>query len=207
MEKLLEQAYDYQKNGKYKDSTEQFLKLRENKECYEIATMEIAKNYKMANNPIKAIDYFAELVNYNNENQEAVKELSQTACLSKNYEKAEKTLKEIFDKTNKNIFLIELIKIYFDKNDIEQVEKYILESENIDKENLELKILKAKLKKNQGYLTKAIEIFKQLLNQMENKEDVYIELADIYSLKGEYKESIEYFEKVADKKNYKRKLF
>ena len=156
MEKLLEQAYDYQKNGKYKDSTEQFLKLRENKECYEIATMEIAKNYKMANNPIKAIDYFAELVNYNNENQEAVKELSQTACLSKNYEKAEKTLKEIFDKTNKNIFLIELIKIYFDKNDIEQVEKYILESENIDKENLEFKILKAKLKKNQGYLTKAI---------------------------------------------------
>jgi len=203
MEKLLEQAYDYQKNGKYKDSTEQFLKLRENKECYEIATMEIAKNYKMANNPIKAIDYFAELVNYNNENQEAVKELSQTACLSKNYEKAEKTLKEIFDKTNKNIFLIELIKIYFDKNDIEQVEKYILESENIDKENLELKILKAKLKKNQGYLTKAIEIFKQLLNQMENKEDVYIELADIYSLKGEYKESIEYFEKVADKKKDK----
>ena len=203
MEKLLEQAYDYQKNGKYKDSTEQFLKLRENKECYEIATMEIAKNYKMANNPIKAIDYFAELVNYNNENQEAVKELSQTACLSKNYEKAENILREIFNKTNKNKFLIELIKIYFDKKDIEQVEKYISMSEKIDKENLELKVLKAKLKKNQGYLTKSIEIFEQLLNKMDNKEDIYIELADICSLKGEYKKAIEYFEKVADKKKDK----
>ena len=203
MKKLLEQAYNFQKKGQYKESVELFLKLRENKEYYEIATMEIAKSYKMSNNPIKAIEYFADLLNNNNNNQEAVKELSQTACLSKNYEKAENTLKEIFNKTNKTIFLIELIKICFDKNDIEQVEKYILESENIDKENLEVKMLKAKLKKNQGYLTKAIEIFKQLLTQMDNKEDIYIELADIYSLKGEYKESIEYFEKVADKKKDK----
>lgn len=203
MEKLLEQAYDYQKNGQYKEAIDLFYKIRENKEYYEIATMEIAKSYKMSNNPIKAIEYFADLVNYNNNNQEAVKELSQTSCLSKNYETAEKTLKEIFDKTNKNIFLIELIKIYFDKNDIEQVEKYILESENIDKENLELKMLKAKLKKNQGYLTKSIEIFEQLLNKMDNKEDIYIELADICSLKGDYKKAIEYFEKVADKKKDK----
>lgn len=203
MGNLLEQAYNYQKNGQYNEAIDLFYKIREYKKYYEIATMEIAKSYKMSNNPIKAIEYFIELVNYNNNNQEAIKELSETACLSKNYEKVENTLKEIFNKTNKNIFLIELIKIYFDKNDIEQVEKYVSMSENIDKENLELKILKAKLKKNQGYLTKSIEIFEQLLKKMDNKEDIYIELADIFSLKGEYEKAIEYFEKVADKKQDK----
>lgn len=203
MENLLEQAYNYQKNGQYKESIELFCKIREHKGYYEIATMEIAKSYKMSNDTTKAIEYFADLVNYNSSNQEAIKELSQTACLSKNYEKAESILKENFNKTNDNIFLLELIKIYFDKNDIEQVEKYIPMSENIDKENLELKILKAKLKKNQGYLTKAIEIFEQLLNKMDNNDDIYIELANICSLKGEYKKAIEYFEKVADNKQDK----
>ena len=203
MENLLQQAYNYQKNCRYEQAIELFFKIRENKEYYEKATMEIAKSYKMSNNPIKAIDYFIELLNCNNNNQEAIKELSQTACLSKNYEKAEETLKDLFNKTNKNMFLLELIKIYFDKNDINQAEKYILMSENTDKENLELKILKARLKKNQGYLTKAIEILQQLLALLSNKEDIYIELADIYSLKGEYKQAIEYFEKVADKKQDK----
>ncbi len=203
MENLLQQAYNYQKNCQYEQAIELFFKIRENKDYYEKATMEIAKSYKMSNNPIKAIDYFIELLNCNNNNQEAIKELSQTACLSKNYEKAEETLKELFNKTNKNMFLLELIKIYFDKKDINQAEKYILMSENTDKENLELKILKARLKKNQGYLTKAIEILQQLLALLTNKEDIYIELADIYSLKGEYKQAIEYFEKVADKKQDK----
>lgn len=203
MENLLEQAYDYQKNCQYEKSIDLFLKIRENKDYYEKATMEIAKNYKMSNNPSNAIDYFVELLNYNNNNQEAIKELSQTACLSGNYEKAETTLKDLFNKTNKNLFVIELIKIYFDKNDVEQAEKYISMSESIDKDNLELKILKARLKKNQGYLTKSIEILQQLLNLLDNKDDVYIELADIYSLKGEYEKAIEYFEKVADKKQDK----
>ncbi len=203
MENLLEQAYYYQKTCQYDKSIDLFLKIRQNKNYYEKATMEIAKCYKMSNNPLKAIDYFIELLNYNNNNEEAIKELSQTSCLSKNYNKAENIFKELFDKTKQNIFLIELIKIYFDKNDIEQAEKYILMSEKIDKDNLELKILKAKLKKNQGYLTNAIEIFKQLLNKLDNKEDVYIELADIYSLKGEYLKAIEYFEKVADKRKDK----
>ena len=135
MENLLEQAYDYQKSSQYDKSIELFLKIRENNNYYEKATMEIAKSYKMSNNPLKAIDYFIELVNYNNNNQEAIKELSQTACLSKNYEKAEEILKGLFEKTNKNIFLLELIRISFDKNDIEQAEKYILMSESIDKEN------------------------------------------------------------------------
>ncbi len=123
VENLLEQAYNCQKNGQYEKSIELFLKIGENKIYYEKAIMEIAKNYKMSNNPVKAIDYFIELVKYNNNNQEAIKELSQTACLSKNYDKAEQTLKELFDKTKQNIFLIELIKIFFDKNDIEQAEK------------------------------------------------------------------------------------
>ena len=203
MENLLEQAYDYQKNCQYDKSIDLFLKIRENNSYYEKATMEVAKSYKMSNNPLKAIDYFIELVNYNNNNQEAIKELSQTACLSKNYEKAEKTLKGLFNKTNKNIFLLELIRISFDKNDIEQAEKYILMSESIDKENVELKILNARLKKNQGYLTKSIEILQQLLNLCDNKDDIFVELADIYSLKGEYEKAIEYFEKVADKKRDK----
>ena len=203
MEKLLEQAYDYQKKCQYDKSIDLFLKIRENKDYYEKATMEIAKSYKMSNNPLNAIDYFAELLNYNNNNQEAIKELSQTACLSRNYEKAENTLKDLFNRTNKNLFIIELIKIYFDKNEVEQAEKYISISENIDKDNLELKILKARLKKNQGYLTKSIEILQQLLNLLDNKDDVYIELADIYSLKGEYEKAIKYFEKVADKKRDK----
>lgn len=203
MENLLEQAYNYQRNCQYADSINLFFKIRENKDYYEKATMEIAKSYKMSNNPVKAIEYFRELINYNNNNSEAIKELSQTACLSKNYEKVEKILNELFNKTNKNIFLIELIKIYFDKNDIEKAEKYISLSENIDRENLELKILKAKLKKNQGYLTKSIEILQQLLEIVDNKDDIYVELADIYSLKGEYERSIEYFEKVTDKKRDK----
>lgn len=203
MENLLEQAYNYQRNCQYADSINLFFKIRESKDYYEKATMEIAKSYKMSNNPVKAIEYFSELINYNNNNSEAIKELSQTACLSKNYEKVEKILNELFNKTNKNIFLIELIKIYFDKNDIEKAEKYISLSENIDRENLELKILKAKLKKNQGYLTKSIEILQQLLEIVDNKDDIYVELADIYSLKGEYERSIEYFEKVTDKKRDK----
>ena len=106
MENLLQQAYNYQKNCRYEQAIELFFKIRENKEYYEKATMEIAKSYKMSNNPIKAIDYFIELLNCNNNNQEAIKELSQTACLSKNYEKAEKILKEIFNKTKQNIYLI-----------------------------------------------------------------------------------------------------
>ena len=203
MENLLEQAYNYQKKGQYDESIGLFLEIRETKTYYEKATMEIAKSYKMSNNPIKAIEYFIELLNYNNTNQEAIKELSQTACLSKNYEKAEETLKKLFNETNQFILLIELIKIYFDKNDIAQAEKYILISENIEKENLELKILKARLKKNQGYLTKSIEILQQLLKLLDNKDDIYVELADIYSLKGEYEKAIEYFEKVADKKQDK----
>ena len=203
MENLLEEAYNYQRNCQYNESINLFLKIRENKDYYEKATMEIAKSYKMANNPIKAITYFIELVNYNNDNQEAIKELSQTACLSKQYEKAESILKELFDKTNRNIFLIELIKIYFDKNDIEKAEKYISMSEDIDKGNLELMLLKARLRKSQGYLTKSIEILNKLLARIDNEEDVYMELADIYSLKGEYEKAIEYFEKIADKKQDK----
>ena len=88
MEKLIEQAYNYQKKCQYEESIKLFLKIRESKEYYEKATMEIAKSYKMSNNPVKAIEYFIDLINYNNNNQEAIKELSQTACLSKNYEKA-----------------------------------------------------------------------------------------------------------------------
>jgi MoaA/NifB/PqqE/SkfB family radical SAM enzyme len=202
MNELFEKAYQYQNNKQYDKAVELFLQLKENKQYYEIATLEIAKSYKMANNPIKAIDYFIELVNYNN-NEEAIKELSQTACLSKNYEKAESTLKENFNKTNKNIFVIELIKIYFDKNDVEYVKKYIDISESLDRDNLELRLLKAKFQKSQGYLTKASETFNKLLKLSDNKYDIYLELADIYMLKGEYEKSVEYFEQVADKKNDK----
>ena len=129
--------------------------------------------------------------------------MSQTACLSKNYEKAENTLKENFNKTNKNIFVIELIKIYFDKNDAEYVKKYIDISENLDRDNLELRFLKAKFQKSQGYLTKASETFNTLLKLSDNKYDIYLELADIYMLKGEYEKAIEYFNKVVEKKQDK----
>ena len=202
MDKLLEKAYQYQNNKQYSKAIELFLKLKENKQYYEIANLEIAKSYKMANSPVEAIDYFIEVINYNN-NEEAIKELAQTACLSKNYDKAESLLKDLFNKTNKNIFVIELIKIFFDKNDIVNVKKYIDISESLDKDNLEIQYLKAKFQKVQGYLIKSAEIFNKLLKLSDNKEEIYLELADIYMLKGEYEKSVEYFEKVAEKKNDK----
>ena len=156
----------------------------------------------MANSPVEAIDYFIEVINYNN-NEEAIKELAQTACLSKNYDKAESLLKDLFNKTNKSIFVIELIRIYFDKNDIANVKKYIDISESLDKDNLEIQFLKARFQKAQGYLIKSAEIFNKLLKLSDNKEEIYLELADIYMLKGEYEKSVEYFEKVAEKKKDK----
>ena len=202
MDKLLEKAYQYQNNKQYSKAIELFLKLKENKQYYEIANLEIAKSYKMANSPVEAIDYFIEVINYNN-NEEAIKELAQTACLSKNYDKAESLLKDLFNKTNKSIFVIELIRIYFDKNDIANVKKYIDISESLDKDNLEIQFLKARFQKAQGYLIKSAEIFNKLLKLSDNKEEIYLELADIYMLKGEYEKSVEYFEKVAEKKNDK----
>ena len=62
MNELLEKAYQYQNNKQYSKSIELFLQSKRNKLYYEIATLEIAKSYKMANNPMKAIDYFIELV-------------------------------------------------------------------------------------------------------------------------------------------------
>ena len=202
MDKLLEKAYQYQNNKQYSKAIELFLKLKENKQYYEIANLEIAKSYKMANSPVEAIDYFIEVINYNN-NEEAIKELAQTACLSKNYDKAESLLKDLFNKTNKSIFVIELIRIYFDKNDIANVKKYIDISESLDKDNLEIQFLKARFQKAQGYLIKSAEIFNKLLKLSDNKEEIYLELADIYMLKGKYEKSVEYFEKVAEKKNDK----
>ncbi len=61
MNELLEKAYQYQNNEQYNKAVELFLQLKENEQYYEIATLETAKSYKMANNPIKAIDYFIEL--------------------------------------------------------------------------------------------------------------------------------------------------
>jgi len=188
MKKLLEQAYSYQKNGQYKESIAQFLKLRGNKEYYEIATMEIAKNYKMANDPIKAIDYFTELVNYNNENQEAVKELSQTACLSKNYEKAENTLKDLFNKTNKNLFLIELLKIYFDKGSFDKIEE--IKNNNQLQDNT-IKDFLEKLKKHSN--DKNIEFYDKQIEQ--NKKDylLYLERAKLERNLGKYEQALNDF--------------
>ncbi|MDD3923340.1 MAG: radical SAM protein, partial [Endomicrobiaceae bacterium] len=73
----------------------------------------------------------------------------------------------------------------------------------IDSENTEIKLLQAKLKRSQGYLTKSIEIFNELLNVVDDKEDIYIELAEIYFLKGEYIKAIDYFEKIAGNKKDK----
>ena len=203
MQKILNQAYQYQNTGQYEKAIELFEKLKQHKEYYEISIFEIAKSYKMQNNPVKAIEYFIELINFNNSYKEAIKELSQTACLSKNYEQAENLLKSLADKTNDIIFYIELIKIFFDKNDIQMAEMYIQKINNIDSENTEIKLLQAKLKRSQGYLTKSIEIFNELLNVVDDKEDIYIELAEIYFLKGEYIKAIDYFEKIAGNKKDK----
>ena len=188
MKELLERAYNYQKNGQYKESIELFLKLRENKEYYEISTMEIAKNYKMANDPIKAIDYFAELVNYNCENQEAVKELSQTACLSKNYEKAEKTLKELFDKTKRNLFAIELIKLYFNKGCLYKIEELINDNKLKD---TELKDILEQMKNNCD--NKNIEFYDKQIER--NKKDylLYLERAKIEKNLGKYEQALNDF--------------
>lgn len=203
MQEILNQAYKYQNTGQYEEAIALFEKLKQHKEYYEIAIFEIAKSYKMQNNPVKAIEYFIELINSNNNYKEAIKELSQTACLSKNYEQAENLLKSLADKTNDIVFYIELIKIFFDKNDIQAAELYIQKTNNIDSENTEIKLLQAKLKRSQGYLTKSIEIFNDLLNVVDDKEDIYIELAEIYFLKGEYIKAIDYFEKIAGKKKDK----
>ncbi|MDD2523815.1 MAG: tetratricopeptide repeat protein, partial [Endomicrobiaceae bacterium] len=203
MQKILNQAYQYQNTGQYEKAIELFEKLKQHKEYYEISIFEIAKSYKMQNNPVKAIEYFIELIKFNNNYKDAIKELSQTACLSKNYEQAENLLKSLADKTNDIIFYIELIKIFFDKNDIQMAEMYIQKINNIDSENTEIKLLQAKLKRSQGYLTKSIEIFNELLNVVDDKEDIYIELAEIYFLKGEYIKAIDYFEKIAGNKKDK----
>ena len=50
-------------------------------------------------------------------------------------EKAEEILKEFFNKTKQNVFLIELIKIYFDKGCLHEIEKIM----NDKKENKVLK--------------------------------------------------------------------
>lgn len=203
MEELLRQAYDYQNKREYEKAIELFEQLKENAAYHEISVFEIGKSYKMSNNASKAIDYFVEVVKHNEKHTEAVRELSQTACLSNNYDKAWLLLDEMFIKTKSIIFCIELIKMAFSKNDITRAEELIKKADENDGSNLEVKMLKAKLKRSQGYLTKAIEIFNGLSNIDEYKEDIYTELAEIYFLKGEYHKAIDYFEKIADKKNDK----
>ena len=188
MEKLLEQAYNYQKKGQYEKSIRLFLKLRENKEYYEKSIMEIAKCYKMANEPIKAIDYFAELLKYNSENQEAIKELSQTACLSKNYVKAENVLKELFSKTKQNIFLIELIKIYFDKGDLNEIENII------DNNKSEHKILKDILDELKDINSdKDIDFYNKEIEQHKDDYLLYLERAKLKKEIGKYEQALEDF--------------
>ena len=184
MKNLLEQAYNSQKNGHYKESTELFLKIREHKDYYEIATLEIAKNYKMSNNPTKAIDYFIELLNYNNNNKEAIKELSQTACLSKNYKKAEEILKELFNKTKQNVFLIELIKIYFDKGCLHEIEKIM----NDKKENKVLKDILDALKNNDS--DKNIDFYNKKIEQKKDDYLLYLERAKLERNLGKYEQAL-----------------
>ncbi|MDD5021108.1 MAG: radical SAM protein [Endomicrobiaceae bacterium] len=203
MENVLAQAYQLQNNKQFNESTEKFKKLLDDKQYYPIAIFEIGKNYKMSNNPIAAIDCFAELVNYDNHNGQAITELSQTACLSKNYDKAEILLKNLIEKTNNEICFIEYINILFSKNDIKTADEYIQRAVSLNKGSVEIKFLEAKLYRNKQYLTKAIDIYNDILGKTNDKENVYIELAEIYFLKGQYKEAIEYFERAADKKNDK----
>jgi len=203
MEELLKQAYDYQNKKEYDKAIELFKQLEQNAAYREIAVFETGKSYKMSNNSSKAIDCFIEVVAHNNEHIEAIKELSQTACLSNNYDKAWQLLDELFNKTNKIIFCIELIKMSFCKNDITRAEDLIKKADAADSGNTEVQLLKAKLKRSQGYLTKAIEIFNGLADIEEYREDIYMELAEIYFLKGDYQKAIDFFEKIADKKNEK----
>lgn len=154
----------------------------------------------MANNPVRAIDYFIELVNYDNTHEQAVTELSQTACLSKNYDKAETVLKNLIEKTNNKRYFIEYINILFAKNDIEKANEYIQRAIKLDNDSTEIKFLQAKLYRNNQYLTKAINIYNDILDETNDKESVYIELAEIYFLKGQYKDAIKYFEKASEKK-------
>ncbi len=203
MENILEQAYKLQNNKQFNESTELFQKLLEDKKYYPVAVFEIGKNYKMANNPVRAIDYFIELVNYDNTHEQAITELSQTACLSKNYDKAETVLKNLIEKTNNKRYFIEYINILFAKNDIEKANEYIQRAIKLDNDSIEIKFLQAKLYRNNQYLTKAINIYNDILDETNDKESVYIELAEIYFLKGQYKDAIKYFEKASEKKNDK----
>jgi len=203
MKNILEQAYQLQYNKHFQESTEMFKKVLVNKDYYPIAIFEIGKNYKMANNPLKAIDCFAELINYDNTNENAVKELAQTACLSKNYDKAESVLKNLITKTNNERYLIEYINILFSKNDIQSADVFIQKALNLNKNSIEIKFLQAKLYRNNQYFTKAIKIYNDILEKTDDKESIYIELAEIYFLKGQYEEAIKYFEMAADKKKDK----
>lgn len=203
MENILEQAYQLQNNKQFSESTEMFEKLLDDKKYYPIAVFEIGKNYKMSNNPVRAIDYFIELVNYDNTHEQAVSELSQTACLSKNYDKAEAVLKNLIEKTNNQKYFIEYINILFSKNDIEQANEYIQRAIKLNDDSTEIKFLQAKLYRNNQYLTKAINIYNDILDKTNDKESVYTELAEIYFLKGQYEDAIKYFEKASEKKNDK----
>jgi len=203
MDTLLNQAYEYQNKKEYEKSIQLFEELKKNPDYYETALFEIGKSYKMSNVPVKAIDCFIELVKHNNQRYDAVKELSHTACLSNNYDKAEQLLNELAAKTGKAVFYIELIKIAFSKNDLEQASVLIDKAGLSDISALELRLFKAKLNRARGYLTKAIEIFNTLLDIDEYREDVYAELAEIYFLKGEYIKAIDCFEKIAENKKDK----
>ncbi|MDD3064909.1 MAG: tetratricopeptide repeat protein [Endomicrobiaceae bacterium] len=203
MENILEQAYKLQNNKQFSESTELFQKLLEDKKYYPVVIFEIAKNYKMSNNPIKAIDYFAELINYDQTNKEAIKELAQTACLSKKFDKAEPLLRELTEMTKETVCFIEYINLLFVKNDIKTAELYIQKALDLNIKNIEIKFLQAKLYRTQEYLTKAINIYNDILLKTDDKESVYIELAEIYFLQGQYEEAIKYFEKAVVKKNDK----
>lgn len=203
MENILEQAYQLQNNKQFSESTEMFKKLLDDKKYYPIAVFEIGKNYKMSNNPITAIDYFSELVNYDNQHEQAITELSQTACLSKNYGKAETLLKNLIEKTNNERCFIEYINILFSKNDIENANEYIQRAIKLNSDSIEIKFLQAKLYRSKQYLTKAINIYNDILNKADDKESIYIELAEIYFLQGQYEEAVKYFEKASEKKNDK----
>ena len=125
MEEILKEAYSCQANREYEKSIKLFARLKETAAYYETALFETAKNYKMLNNPDKSVDCFIELIKYNNNQKEAVKELVQTACLSMNYNKTEKFLKELSEQNAGILFYESLAKIYFAKKDEKQAFKYI----------------------------------------------------------------------------------
>ncbi|MCB4791205.1 MAG: radical SAM protein [Elusimicrobia bacterium] len=194
-------AYNYQKDGLYDKALECFINIGNDPEYRERAKLEIAKIYKMMNNPLQAIKSFIDLIEVNPHNNEAIKELGEISCLSNIYEQTIKVLNDICGR-NPAAYL-ELGNIYCQLGDFDKALKCLGSYSETSNDDPEANIIYAKIYKKLGRLEEALKYLVKVTALDKNNYEAICETGDLFYLKEDYNKAIEYYLKASKIKDDK----